>query len=159
MNPEEPIKSVEGRVVGADIGQWAGFPAGPVTLELSDGSRIELRYDKDTIGAEPIVGMKIAVDYVGDQLLLLKRIRLLPEEPRLLSHMPSESYLYTRFGVPPAALVISVVVFLCGASFIIWGIFGDFYPAYAANTTFTLGAFGVLWIIFAYGIWWYSSKN
>jgi hypothetical protein len=159
MNVDEPIKRIEGRVVSADIGMWAGFPAGPVILELDDGRRIEFRYDKDTEGPTPIVGKKVAVDYMGDQLLLLKRIELVPDEPRLISEIPPESYIYTRFKVPSGAFAISLVMFLSGAALIVWGQFGEFHRAYAENTTLAFGAAGVFWIILSYGVWWYASKK
>jgi hypothetical protein len=54
-------RMMEGIVIMTEIGSWAGFQSGRITIKCENDNRIDFRYGKDSDGIIPEIGDFVSV--------------------------------------------------------------------------------------------------
>lgn len=158
---DDRVYATHGRIIGVDIGDWSGFIAGPVILERSDASRIELRYNESSEGPLPKIGMTVSVEYTGKHIHVIKRIKLLENyvsAAERLKDIP-ESHKFLRMLMPPAAKTFVVLLFLVGVFTVCYALLNDFSPVYERNSRMVYLLIAAADFLICGGLWYYTGDS
>jgi hypothetical protein len=152
---------ISGRVIGVDVGEWAGFTAGVIYLQRDDGERFELRYTRNTSGSIPDVGSEIIGEYTGEHIHTLIKLEQLSESSldRLTSRSTASSHHAPLFSKPPGAIALAASVMLSSIGLMLWGLFGDFHRKYSATSTAIYVFCGIVFFAFGLGVWYNSDRE
>ena len=156
-----PVYATHGRIIGVDIGDWSGFIAGPVILEQSDATRIELRYNESSKGPLPKIGMTVSVEYTGEHIHIIKHLKLLENyvsAAERLKDIP-ESRKHLRSAMPSAAKTMAVLLFLLGVFTVAFALFNDFMPKYERASRMAYLVIAAADFLICGGLWHYTSDS
>ncbi|MDF1541391.1 MAG: hypothetical protein P1Q69_21005 [Candidatus Thorarchaeota archaeon] len=154
----ETIRSVNGIVIGLDIGAWAGFESGRIILRNGTGTREEFYYGKNSCGVMPEIGDSVCIEYTGNVLLEVAEIRILDQPRVTITDRVSLHYsgIHLIAGRLKTAAVIAIILVLTGIGVILVGLnLGLSKPA----APFIFGVVGFSQFIIAWLIWEYSGGN
>ncbi len=149
---------IEGVVIGKDLGSWAGFTSGKITIRNKESIRLEFHYGRSSIGVEPDIGDLVHIDYNGTEFLEIVFIKILRRQVDTISERVNLqlSGLTTIAGRPKAAVAIVVTEVLAGLAIISIGIsLGVTKPAAPS----IYGAVGFAQFIIAWLVWEYTGKG
>jgi hypothetical protein len=148
----------DGIVIGLEIGSWAGFHSGRITIMSENKNRIDFRYGKDSDGIIPKIGDFVRVVYTGENVHEISTIRIIEANHETFSQrLPTKSSSISLiFGRPKGAFAIIVSEVFAGFYLIQMGLLmGLTRPAAPA----IYGTVGFVQLVLAWLIWEYTSRG
>ena len=154
--PSNITRIIEGIVIAIEIGSWAGFHSGRITIESENEDRSEFRYGRDSDGSIPKIGDFVSVEYTGESIHEISTIRIIEHnrESSYQKRSRQSSTLSLIWGRPKGAVAIVITMVLVGI-YIIWAglSLGNTRPA----APIIYGSVGFAQFIFAWLIWEYTK--
>ncbi|MHA1948915.1 MAG: hypothetical protein ACXAAO_01490 [Candidatus Thorarchaeota archaeon] len=145
-----------GILLGHEIGDWAGFISGRLTVKKEDGTRVEFRLGKESLGVIPIIGSLIAIEHTTGALPEIVKLDLINDDRSTLYKDAAEVYSSTLFlGKPNAVAVFAITEIIVGILMLLLG-----YQLGARNSLAPVifGGCGVPHIFLGYLLWNYAGE-
>jgi hypothetical protein len=158
VTPSHLTGVTNGVVIGLEIGSWAGFHSGRITIMSEKKDRIDFRYGKDSDGIIPKIGDFIRVVYTGEHVHEISTIRIIEDNQRAFSqrHSTKSNTISLIFDRPKGAFAIIVSEVFVGIYLMMEGLLmGLTRPA--APVIF--GSVGFVQLFLAWLIWEYTSRG
>ena len=149
-------KNSEGILIGQEIGEWAGFRAGMLTIKTESDKRINLRYSINSEGDIPPIGSEVSVKYTSGPFPEIVQINVLDEARQEIYKQSITQYDNSLiFNRPRGAVIFTLVAILAGLSLTIWGcLLANEKPM----APLILGGCGIPQILLGILLWDYSGK-
>jgi len=147
---------VQGILLGHEIGEWAGFRAGTLNLELLTGERLTLRFGKESKGVIPPICSSVVIEYTPGILPEIVTIEL--DTAKFIDVYENSGLHYETtlfFNRPKALVVISLVEVFGGISL---AVFGLLMASEKPIAPFIFAAFAIPHIIIAFLLWDYAGR-
>ncbi|MHA1909944.1 MAG: hypothetical protein ACW98Y_21810 [Candidatus Thorarchaeota archaeon] len=155
-HPAKSIQQTKGILLGHEIGEWAGFKAGPLTIRTEDGQKMNLRYGRESRGIVPPVGSRVSIEYTLGVLPEVLELSLVEEKGIEIYSEEAESYASTLlWGRPKGSVAIAVTEVLAGIWIILIGLS---LGAAKEMAPYIFGIFGAPHIIIGLALWEYAGK-
>ncbi|MGY5876557.1 MAG: hypothetical protein RTU30_12485 [Candidatus Thorarchaeota archaeon] len=145
-----------GILLGHEIGEWAGFKAGPLTIRTEDGEKLHLRYGRETRGSVPPVGSHVSVEYTLGTLAEVVEITLFADDVSEFYKKSLQSYESTLlWGRPKGSVALAITEILAGIGIVLIGIS---LGATKAMAPFIMGIFGAPHVLIGLVLWEYAGR-
>ncbi|MHA2026312.1 MAG: hypothetical protein ACW98U_10475 [Candidatus Thorarchaeota archaeon] len=151
-----PLLVTTGILIGTEIGEWAGFSSGRLTVKRDDGERTEFRFGKESRGVIPKIGSLVAIEHTADVCPEILKIELVDGNGGTLYKEAAEYYGSSLFlGKPNSIAVFVIIEVILGLWTILigltWGKTGSMAPL-------IIGLCGAPHIIIGYLLWNYTGE-
>ena len=149
---------MEGIVIGMEIGSWAGFLSGSITIMCVNESRINFHYGRGSNGTVPEIGDYVSVEYFGEHVLEISNIAVVEKnlETSYERFSRKSTAIPLIWGRPKGAVAFAITEVFAGIFLIYWGLVtGISRPAAPA----IFGVVGFAQLFLAWLIWEYNSRG
>jgi len=155
QNPSK-VTITTGILIGLEIGEWAGFTSGKLTVKEDDGGRIELRFGRESRGVIPEIGSLIEAEHTKGVFPEILNLEVISVPESTFYQDISETYASSLFFAELNSLVTCVLTeviigFLVILMGLFWGLSNPMAPI-------IFGLCGIPHIIIGYMLWNYGGK-
>ncbi len=158
MKSENPLAATitTGILIGHEIGEWAGFVSGRLTVKTKDGERIDLRFGKESRGEIPKIGSLVEIHHTMGCFPKIHAIRHVDGENVGLYKKTAKSFESSLFlGKPNVIAVFVIIEVILG----FWAILtGLTWGNAGAAKSLIFALFGMIHITIGYLIWNYFGE-
>jgi hypothetical protein len=158
MKTENPLASTitSGILIGHEIGEWAGFVSGRLTVKTKDGERADFHFGQESRGEIPKIGSLVEIEHNEGVFPKIDAITLVDGEDVGLYKETAEYFGSSLFlGKPKAIAVFVIIELLLG----LWTIFTGLTWGKAATSKSVIFALcGMVHITIGYLVWNYFGE-
>jgi len=145
-----------GILIGLEIGEWAGFTSGRLTVKEDDGGRIELRFGRESHGVIPEIGSLIKAEYTKGVFSEILNLELVSAPESTFYQDISETHGSSLFFAELNSLVMCALTeVIIGLLVVLMGLFWGLSNPMAF---IIFGLCGIPHIIIGYMLWNYGGK-
>jgi hypothetical protein len=158
MKSENPLAATVtcGILIGSEIGEWAGFVSGRLTVQKKSGGRADFQFGKESRGEIPKIGSLVEIEHSESILPRIYEIRPLDEEDIGLYKDTAKSFESSLLlGKPKTIAVFVLIEVILG----IWTIFtGLTWGKPGAPKSLIFALCGMVHITIGYLVWNYFGE-
>ncbi|MFW9768408.1 MAG: hypothetical protein ACFFF9_07940 [Candidatus Thorarchaeota archaeon] len=145
-----------GILIGHEIGEWAGFVSGRLTLKTISGERADFQFGKESRGEIPKIGSLVEIEHTRGILPRIHEISVVDGGEVALYKEPSVSFGSSLFlGKPNVIAVFVIIEVILG----LWAILIGFtWGKVSAAKSLIFSLFGLVHLSISYLIWNYVGE-
>ncbi|MFW9927217.1 MAG: hypothetical protein ACFFDM_10680 [Candidatus Thorarchaeota archaeon] len=120
-----------GILIGHEIGEWAGFVSGKLTIKKKDGERADFHFGRESRGMIPKIGSLVEIEHTGSVLPKIDEIKIIDEREDALYKESADSFRSSLLlGKPNVIAVFAMIEVILGLCTILIGLMlGEGGPA------------------------------
>ena len=158
MQNKSPVgaTTTSGILIREEIGEWAGFISGRLTVKTRDGERADFQFGRESRGEIPKIGSMVEIQHSEGILPRIHEIRLVNGEDIGLYKEASKAFGSSLFLGKPKAIAVFVIIEMILA---LWTIFtGLTWGRAGTAKTMLFTICGMVHIGIGYLVWNYFGQ-